>query len=247
MNLSENSRFRLQYGLGRIFIFIAAPVITLAYRIYGYSVRDLRAVRSTIAARLENHAGPWLICSNHLTMIDSVFIAHAMFSFGSYAVHYRRLPWNIPEKVNLYRIHPLVALICYLLKCIPVVRGGSRDSLNASMAQCSRILAAGESLIIFPEGTRSRNGRIDNRDFPYSVGRFVTMVPDCRVLCLYLRGDHQQSYSDMPPRGERFTVMVEDFKPATRLRGLRAQREAARQVVQRLYEMEKRYFDQRGQ
>ena len=35
------------------------------------------------------------------------------------------------------------------------------------------MLKKGENLTIFPESTRSRNGRIDTSDYLYSVGRFV--------------------------------------------------------------------------
>lgn len=246
MNSREKHRFQLQYLLGRIFIFIAAPAVTLAIMLRGYTVNDLSEMRKTIRARLKKHNGPWLICANHLTMIDSIIITHVMFPFYRYVLRYRLMPWNIPEKVNLHQIHPLVGLLCYLLKCLPVVRGGSRDALNTSIAKCAYILGKGESLIIFPEGKRARTGRIDTVDFPYSVGRFAHMIPNCRVLCIYLRGDHQISYSNVPERKENFYAAVDDFTPVTHLKGLKAQRDVARQIIERLSEMETTYFGARG-
>ena len=247
MNSREKYSFRLQYLLGRIFIFIAAPAITLAIRLRGYTVNDLSGMRKAIDARLKKHDGPWLICANHLTMIDSIIITHVMFPFYRYVLRYRLMPWNIPEKVNLHQIHPLVALLCYLLKCLPVVRGGNRDALNTSMAKCAYILGKGESLIIFPEGKRARKGRIDTIDFPYGVGRFAQMIPNCRVLCIYLRGDHQVSYSDVPKFKENFYAAIDDFKPVTHLKGLKAQRDVARRIIETLSEMETTYFGKRGQ
>ncbi len=247
MKPREQFGFRIQYLLGRLFIFIAAPVISLAIRFCGYRVSRLAETRAAVRARLQNHAGPWLICANHLTMIDSVLITHILLACHRYAIQYRLMPWNLPEKINLYRIHPLVAWLCYLLKCIPVERGGCRDTVNRSIAKCTQVLGRGESLIIFPEGRRSRSGRIDIEDFPYTVGRFVQMVPHCRVLCIYVRGDHQAAYSDLPKFKEQFFVAVEDFKPATALKGLKAQREFSRQIIEKLAEMEKIYFGARGQ
>lgn len=247
MNQREKMYFHIQYLLGRLFIFIAAPVIMLAIRLCGYQVNRLAEIRARIRVRLQNHAGPWLICANHLTMIDSIIITHILFSCYRYAIRYRLMPWNVPEKINLYRIHPLVAALCYLLKCIPVERGGSRDTVNNSIAKCAHILDRGENLVIFPEGRRSRSGRIDTLDFPYTVGRFVQMIPDCRVLCMYLRGDHQVACSDLPKFKENFFAAVEDFKPVTPLKGLKAQREFSRQIIEKLSEMEKAYFGARGQ
>ena len=34
------------------------------------------------------------------------------------------------------------------------------------------------------------------------MGRIVRAVPAARVLCVYLRGDAQQTWSDLPARGE---------------------------------------------
>jgi len=247
MNSREKFFFRIQYLLGRLFIFIAAPAVTLVIRLFGYTINDLADMRRTIGACLKKHDGPWLICANHLTMIDSIIITYVMFPLYRYALQYRLMPWNIPEKVNLYQIHPIVVMLCHLLKCLPVVRGGNRDTMDTSIAKCTYILNLGENLIIFPEGKRSRNGRIDTQDFPYGVGRFAHLVPNCRVLCIYLRGDHQEAYSDFPRFKENFSVAVDDFMPATELRGLKAQREYARQIIETLSEMEKTYFGSRGQ
>ena len=246
MGRTDKTRFQLQYLLGRIFVFIAAPVITIAVILCGYRVHNLTQMRQSISASFKKHKGPWLICSNHLTMIDSVFITYVMFPFYRYMFQYRLMPWNIPEKANLYRIHPLVAVLCYLLKCLPIERGGSRDSLNKSLEKCAYMLSRGENLTIFPEGTRARDGRINTTDFPYSVGRFIQMIPDCRVMCIYLRGDTQTAYSDLPALNETFYVAVTDFKPVSTLKGLKAQRDFARQIIEKLSAMEKTYFDARG-
>jgi 1-acyl-sn-glycerol-3-phosphate acyltransferase len=136
---------------------------------------------------------------------------------------------------------------CYLTKCIPVIRGGDREGVKQSLEKCVRILQKGQNLMIFPEGTRSRTGRVNTLDFTYNVGRWICQMDDVRVLCMYLRGDRQESYSDFPIHGETFTLMMEPCTPATSLNGLRAHRDCARQIIEHLAEMEQRYFAHPGQ
>ena len=56
----------------------------------------------------------------------------------------------------------------------------------------------------------------------YGVGRIVKELPGCRVLCVYLRGDGQESWSALPRKGERFRVETEVIEPKSDARGLRA-------------------------
>ena len=83
------------------------------------------------------------------------------------------------------------------------------------------LLARGEVGLIFPEGGRSRSGRVDADAAAYGVGRLVKAVPGCRVLCVYLRGARQESWSDLPARGERFRVALAALEPKTDAAGLR--------------------------
>ena len=81
----------------------------------------------------------------------------------------------------------------------------------------------------------------------YGVGRFLQEVDNCRVMCVYLRGDHQDKYSNMPRQGERFTCLVDtlDIPKNDRLTGLRAQRHYTEQIVYHLASMEEQYFARR--
>jgi hypothetical protein len=246
MNLKDKLFFYLQYGIGRMTVMITAPLIWLAVKATGYRIRNLRDVRKKVRDLMHGHPGPWLICANHLTLIDSVVLAYAMFPVWRYALDYRRLPWNVPEKTNFSR-SLWVRLTCYLTKCIPVTRGGDRNAVRSTMDKCSFLLKKGENLMIFPEGTRSRSGRVDTQDFSYGVGRLLRAIPDCRIMAVYLRGDGQKTWSGFPRFGEIFSINVEECRPETRLTGLRAQRDCAEQIVRQLSKMETDYFDRRGQ
>lgn len=233
--------FRGQYLLGRLAVFSAAPFIVLLIKLIGYRINNLKEIRAQINALFERHPGPWLICANHLTLIDSAIIAYAMFPFYRYMLDYRLMPWNVPEKTNFHR-NVFAAAVCYLLKCIPVVRGGSRESVRVSLAKCARVFEKGENILIFPEGTRARDGRVNPARFSYGPGRLVAGHPDCGVLCVYLRGKRQKSCSRIPVPGETFFMSAETCALRIKERGLKAQREYSRQIIEKLAEMEAGWF-----
>lgn len=245
MNWKARYPLCLQRFLGRLSIFVIAPLTHLFVRVMGYRVREVRRVRRTIRHLFQEHGGPWIICPNHLTMIDSIILQCAMAPLHGYMVRYRRLPWNLPERANFQK-NIFLAVLCYLSKCIPISRGGDRGKMKATLDRCVYLLKKRESLLIFPEGGRSRTGRVDVEKASYGVGRLVANVPQCRVMCVYLRGDGQETYGGIPRFGEQFTMQTDAFTPEmTEGKGLKAQRDCARQIVERLARMEEEYFDRK--
>ena len=235
----------LQYLIGVPCIFIVGPIVILLIRCMGYRVKDIKKTREVVKNLYEEHGGPWIICPNHLTMIDSAIVAYAMMPIFRYMLHYRLLPWNLPESANFQK-NVFLTISCYLTKCIPISRGGDREKMRNTLDKCLHLLTKKEKLMVFPEGGRSRTGRVDTQGFSYGVGRFVTTVPECRVMCVYLRGDSQEAYSTVPRFGERFTINIETLRPASESKGLKAQRDCARQIIDRLARMEEDYFAVRG-
>ncbi|MDI9569511.1 MAG: lysophospholipid acyltransferase family protein [Pseudomonadota bacterium] len=232
----------LQIFLARLTVGIVAPLYFLFLKGRGYRVRATDAMRRRWKELRKEHPGPWLICGNHLTLIDSMLIVYALMSLVDHWREFRAIPWNLPEKANFQR-QLWKAALCYLAKCIPVRRGGNQEEMWETMAKCKEVLRRRQVLMIFPEGGRSRTGRVDKENFSYGVGRLLQDHPSCRVLCVYLRGDGQECYSDLPARGETFTVHLEAFHPRRPEReGLRGQRELAGQIISRLVQMEEKYF-----
>jgi 1-acyl-sn-glycerol-3-phosphate acyltransferase len=242
--MSKKSKIflHLQNFIGRISILILAPLYFLASRIFFYRVRDLKEIRRRCAAEFNEHKGGWIICSNHLTMIDSFILSYAIFSLGQHIVSYKKLPWNLPEWNN-YKDNILLTILCYLSKCIPINRGGSREKMKESLEKCIYLLKSGETIMIFPEGKRSRTGRVDKEGFSYGVGRFVKSLDNCKIMCMYLRGDKQDNYSVIPAWGEKFSIEIEIFTPRPAQGSeLRIQRDYATQIIERLAQMEENYF-----
>lgn len=234
---------KIQYVLGYLAAPLLAPLYLLFLTLMGYRIRKLSQIRQTCRNLFAAHPGSWLICANHLTMIDSLLLTHALFSLPEHLTHYRRLPWNLPERDN-FQVNPILTLLCYLAKCLPINRGGDRAKIKKVMQKCDYLLDTGQCLMIFPEGGRSRTGRVDQVNYAYGVGRLIADHPTTSVLCVYLRGEHQDNYSNLPRRGEKFYVKAErlDLKNEG-CSGLRLQRALASQVIEKLAVMEKEYFD----
>jgi 1-acyl-sn-glycerol-3-phosphate acyltransferase len=246
MNTKIRYFLSIQRNLGWVASIIIGPFVYLFIKCMNYRIRDLRKVRKEIRTRIKEYDGPWLICPNHLTMIDSLVIAYAMAPMYRYLIDYRMLAWNLPERANFQR-NIFLTVFCYLGKCVPVSRGGNREAMKQTLDKCIYLLTKGELVLVFPEGGRSRTGRVDEENFSYGVGRFVTTVKNCRVMCMYLRGEGQTSYSNFPRFGERFTMTIDTLCPSSQFTGLKGQRDCAHQIVERLKQMEEDYFALRGQ
>jgi hypothetical protein len=240
------ARARRGLAIQRAVAFALAPLTTLAVlallagwlRLRLANASELRrAYRSLLA---ESDA-PLLICANHLTLIDSAMIGWALGTPGFYLRNFSALPWNVPEQKNFASTR-LRRALAYVYKCVPVVRGGDRAGIAQTLARFAYLLRCGEVGLIFPEGGRSRSGRVEVERAAYGVGRIVKDVPHCRVLCCYLRGDRQRSWSNLPSRGDRLHASLALIEPKAEGSGLRASRDIARQITARLAELETAHF-----
>lgn len=235
----------VQREVARLLSPLSFVAIWFALRVLlGYRIEDLAATRRHHREIRARSGSPLLVCANHLTMIDSFLICWAMGSPLWFLLHFSALPWNVPERQNFAAAAWQKALV-YALKCIPIQRGGRRADAAAVLARVAYLLRNGESVLIFPEAGRSRSGRVEVEAAATGVGRVIRSVEGCRVLCVYLRGARQESYSTIPTRGDHFRVIMAELEPKTEQRGLRGSRDVAQQVVRRLRDLESEYFDGR--
>lgn len=236
---------RVQRLLGWVFLLPLSALIIALLRWRGrYRILRRSEVRRQFQEIVRSRQS-LLVCSNHLTLIDSIILIWALAPIARYVFNYRLFCWNLPAVENT-RKHRSWSLITYLSKCILVDRLGDVEHTGAVLAKVCHLLRRGELVMLFPEGTRSRSGRVDPCAVTYGVGRILQKVPDCRVLCAYMRGRGQETYSDFPKRGETFELELEVMQPQTALGGLRGARDCSRQIVAKLKEMEDRYFAKRG-
>jgi 1-acyl-sn-glycerol-3-phosphate acyltransferase len=97
---------------------------------------------------------PFVVVSNHESFADILLISH--------------LPWEMKwlSKAELFRI-PIMGWMMWLAGDIPVKRGFGPSAAEA-IERCRRVLSRRVSVMIFPEGTRSRTAEL----LPFKDGAF---------------------------------------------------------------------------
>lgn len=238
--LRHRAALAAQRAVGRICALVYAPVVIFLIRfVYRYRFDDLRGTHERVRQLLAEANGPVLLCPNHLTMVDSAVIAWGLAPLWRLVVFYHLLPWNIPEQTNF--ANPFVRLFCFLAKCIPIRRGGTREGQRLVFDKLRYVVENGELALVFPEGRRSRTGSVDAGSMGDGLGRLVKSIRDCKVLCVYLRGEGQDSFSHMPKRGERFSMTLRLIEPRSSSPGVRGSREIANAIIAELADMEREY------
>lgn len=240
---------RLQHALqreaGRLLAPVWIPAAAGALRfVKGYRIEGQAELREQFRSIRRESTRPLLICANHLTLIDSFLVAWALAPSWRYALGFGLLPWNTPESQN-FAATPWQRVLAYLAKCIPITRGGRREEIARVLARVRYLLARGELALLFPEGGRSRSGRVELDSAAWGVGRVVAAVPGCRVLCVYMRGRGQRGYTRLPADGERFHVELACLEPKSDYGGVRKSLDFSRQIVAQLALMERSYLDGR--
>ncbi len=106
---------------------------------------------------LENFPGePCIVMSNHVSNLDPPILLPAIPGMAS-----------VMLKRSLMKI-PLLGTAMRMGKFVPVSRGHSREDAVRSVAAAADALRAGLHLMVFPEGTRSPDGRL----LPFRKGAF---------------------------------------------------------------------------
>jgi 1-acyl-sn-glycerol-3-phosphate acyltransferase len=97
---------------------------------------------------------PYVVVSNHESFTDILLISH--------------LPWEMKwlSKAELFRI-PVMGWMMWLVGDVPVWRGFGPSAVEA-MARCREVLRHRVSVMIFPEGTRSKTAEL----LPFKDGAF---------------------------------------------------------------------------
>ena len=122
----------------------------------------------------------YVMTSNHQSFVD-ILVLFRLF---------RHFKWV--SKIENFRV-PLIGWNMRLNRYIPLVRG-QRESVLRMMALCEKTLAEGSSVMIFPEGTRSADGRLR----PFKSGAFeLALRTKAPILPIALDGTSRA----LPKRG----------------------------------------------
>ncbi len=122
----------------------------------------------------------YVMVANHQSLLD-ILVLFRLF------VHFK---WV--SKIENFRV-PFIGWNMSLNRYIKL-RRGSRESVASMMQACERTLAEGSSVMIFPEGTRSRDGRLQ----PFKPGAFsIAQRAQAAILPIVVEGTAQA----LPKRG----------------------------------------------
>ncbi|MEI6621275.1 MAG: lysophospholipid acyltransferase family protein [Actinomycetes bacterium] len=124
--------------------------------------------------------GTYVLVANHLSLLD-ILVLFRLF---------RDFKWV--SKAEIFKV-PAVGWNMSLNKYIPL-RRGNRESVQEMMGKCEQALDQGSSIMMFPEGTRSKSGQM--RDF--KPGAFeLARSTHTPIIPLVIRGTHDA----LPARG----------------------------------------------
>lgn len=243
LSLKEKTGLFIQrffcFGLYVLFLYPASWIFISIFR--RYRIPELKSIRKEFNAICHQGNGPLLICANHLTFLDPFLIGITLRSFWNCLFQFHSLPWNLPKKSYMQK-NWFYRFVFFAGKTVPVEREASVDTIKQTLQKIGYLLSRSEYILIFPEGTRSKSGRVDHENFTYSVGNLLRATENVRVLCVYFRGVSQKAACEFPPRGEKFICQLKLIQPQTIHQGLRAERDLATQVIQTLFLMEQDYF-----
>lgn len=172
--------------------------------------------------------GPFLLCSNHTSHADSAvlmtasgrsFRSFALIGASDYFFHSRRLRWTVSPLMNV----------------IPINREPGAESLSACLTTCRQFMQqTGGSLILYPEGTRSRDGKMQAFKSGAVLFAFELEVP---VVPAYIEGTNLiLPKGRYLPRANPVTVRFGEPIEFGRPRSGELPRERRRRAVERLRE-----------
>ena len=139
-------------------------------------------------ARIIDPRRPYVVVSNHQSLADIPLLAH--------------LPWEMKwvAKQELFRV-PLVGWMMQMAGDIPVSRTDARSGASA-LLKARRYLERHCSVMFFPEGTRTRDGRVGR----FNDGAFrLALRAGVPVLPIAVEG----SRDCLPKRSWRFGAHTE--------------------------------------
>lgn len=167
--------------------------------------------------------GGLIVAVNHISYLDPPLVGVAIWP-------YRKL--HYVAKRELFKI-PIFGLILRLVNAFPVKRG-KPDRL--AMRRALKLLREGEAVCIFPEGTRSRDGRLQEPELGISL---LVLQSGAKVLPVaVVNTDKALPRGRIILRPAKIGVYIgPPFHPSGQGDPKKARREIAQQVMERIGEL----------
>jgi len=119
-------------------------------------MRLLNRTRITGIENIKDLDSKWILASNHLSILDDLFLGPILL-FPKSMRGYSYFPYHAPEERNFYKKR-LISSFMRHCKSIPLIRGAG--IFQPGMNRIIKSVDEGGILHIYPEGTRSRSGKI---------------------------------------------------------------------------------------
>jgi len=152
-------------GLGVPAAMIAMPWAALRddfrmmYR-WGMAIVRMGVIATGVRVRVEGSENlpdqPCIFVSNHVSNMDAPVLLPMLPGMSSVFI-----------KKKLMSI-PILGMAMRMGKYIPVSRGNSREEAQKSVEYAADVLRGGRNIVLFPEGTRSLDGKL----LPFKKGGF---------------------------------------------------------------------------
>jgi len=142
------------YAMGRCGVWLALTLTGIRYRVIGPHGSNPKSQIPNPKSQ-----GALVFCANHESNVDP-----AVLFLGLHP------QLHVLYKAELRKV-PIMGTVFDVGGFVPVERG-DREKSMASIARGSESLRAGNSFLIFPEGTRSRTGHL----LPFKKGGFIMAI-----------------------------------------------------------------------
>ena len=140
--------------------------------------------------------GPCVLIANHQSMADIL------------ALMGLPVPFKFVSKASLFSI-PLIGLMMRLMKYVPIERN-RLQSMSSMMEQCVTLIRAGQSVLLFPEGTYASGlARL-----PFKKGAFrIAQMAQVPIVPIVVTGTSELVFEDGPSFAPRASVVVTVMPP----------------------------------
>jgi 1-acyl-sn-glycerol-3-phosphate acyltransferase len=179
----------------------------------------------TTGLKVADPRHPYVMVSNHESFVDMLLISHLPFE----------MKWL--SKESILKI-PAVGWLMRMAGDVKLVRG-NKESIVAAMAECSRVLDNKVSVMLFPEGTRTRDGSlgefkdgafrlaiehqvpilpmvVDGTRTALAAGGWLMNVTDAQVKVLEPIPTEGLTLADVPALRDRVRTLIADELAAIR-------------------------------
>jgi len=163
---------------------IVVPIVGLIARI-----------RITGAEKLPAE-GAYVMAPNHVSELDPVIVAAAVWRLG-------RAP-RFMAKESLFRV-PVLGAALRATGMVPVARASSRDGARQTMTQATALVEAGRGVIVYPEGTLTRDPELWPMRGKSGAARLalagdMPLIPVAHWGVQNIMGRYSRGLSLWPPR-----------------------------------------------